>query len=80
MAAHKADGASEESDGFVFVYDRRESDAPEVKVSLKGISSLKAFKEHLAKVILIIYSHNFIRNLAKNCQFHKYALQLQGKV
>ena len=54
MAAHKADGASDESDSFVFVYDRRNEDTPEIKLSTGGISNFKTLKDRLIKVLIMI--------------------------
>jgi hypothetical protein len=62
MAAHKADGASDESDSFVFVYDRRDKDSPEVKVSIGGVSNFKALKERLIKVFISILQAIFFLN------------------
>ncbi|XP_053383340.1 structural maintenance of chromosomes flexible hinge domain-containing protein 1-like isoform X2 [Mercenaria mercenaria] len=60
MAAHKADRASEEADSFVFVYDRREKDAPEAKITTGGITSFKAFKERLIKSLGLKSNEKFV--------------------
>ncbi|XP_060561375.1 structural maintenance of chromosomes flexible hinge domain-containing protein 1-like [Ruditapes philippinarum] len=60
MAAHKADGASDESDSFVFVYDRRDKDSPEVKVSIGGVSNFKTLKERLIKKLSLKSNEKFV--------------------
>ena len=40
----------DEEDAFVFVYDRRSSNAPEVKISTGGLFTFKDFKERVQQV------------------------------
>ena len=40
----------EEDDAFVYVYDRRETDAPEVKIATGGLFSFDDFKARVREV------------------------------
>ena len=40
----------DDDDGFVFVFDRREKDAPEVKIPTGGLFNFSDFKERVKEV------------------------------
>ena len=42
----------DDDDGFVFVFDRREKDAPEVKIPTGGLFNFSDFKERVKEVWL----------------------------
>ena len=48
-----------ESNAFVFIFDRRYSAAPELKVSISGIESFQSFKDAVKTVIFsVIFQSN----------------------
>jgi hypothetical protein len=56
MAATKqrkeADAPMEEDDAFVYVFDRREKDAPDVKIPTGGLFSFDDFKDRVREVCM----------------------------
>lgn len=48
----EADAPMEEDDAFVYVFDRRDKDAPDVKIPTGGLFSFDDFKERVREVSL----------------------------
>lgn len=42
----------EEDDAFVYVFDRRDKDAPDVKIPTGGLFSFEDFKERVREVLI----------------------------
>ena len=52
----------DDDDGFVYVFDRREKDAPEIRIPTGGLFSFSDFKERVkdvseAKISVVFFFH-----------------------
>lgn len=54
---------SEDEDAFVFVFDRRTSNTPELKIPTGGLFTFNDFKARVCSVSALIYMHAFFFHL-----------------
>lgn len=70
---------SEDEDAFVFVFDRRTSNAPELKIPTGGLFTFNDFKARVCSVSAMIYFHAFcfIKNFLAKTKRRKALIRLK---